>query len=495
MKDLLALWRARPVAFFLCAAGIIAAARIAALFFFQADIGPDEAQYWIWSKAPAFGYYSKPPLIAWAIGATTGLFGDAPWAVRLSAPLFQFGACLYLFVLARRLYGEAAGFWSGLGWLLLPGVSLSSALITTDAPLLFFWSAALCYFFSMLSAKAEARSALPPAILLGAAVGLGFLAKYAMVYFLIGAALALVLSRKTRRAFPWRAGLVAAAVAAAVFAPNIWWNAAHNFDTLAHTAANANWSGRLFHPANFLNFLFSQFGVFGVLPTLGLIWGLATARRCIGEAGEQREADIALLAFALTPLAIVAPEALISRAHANWAAASYPAAIILVTVWALRARALWAVAANAVFNTCVAAILVAALSDFALVDAVGASNAVKRVRGWPAQGAAVRAAAAGYDAILVDDRELMGELLYYARGGPPIRAWNSNHRVDSHYEAFMAYDPAKAPRALYVTERPDAPGLANAFARQAPAGSSEADLKRGRKRTLYFFAVSGYRGG
>src|SRR5258705_8486323 len=82
--------------------------RLVTLFSTPLELYPDEAQYWLWSRALDFGYYSKPPVIAWAIWATTSLGGDAePW-VRLSAPLFQAGAALIVFAIARRLYGGGA---------------------------------------------------------------------------------------------------------------------------------------------------------------------------------------------------------------------------------------------------------------------------------------------------------------------------------------------------------------------------------------------------
>ena len=42
----------------------------------------DEAQYWTWAKAPAFGYFSKPPMVAWLIAFTTSLCGDGEACVR-----------------------------------------------------------------------------------------------------------------------------------------------------------------------------------------------------------------------------------------------------------------------------------------------------------------------------------------------------------------------------------------------------------------------------
>src|SRR5579875_3946103 len=64
------------------------------------DLYPDEAQYWLWSLHPAFGYYSKPPVVAWLIALTTGLFGESELAVRLSAPLLHFGTALVIFAIA-----------------------------------------------------------------------------------------------------------------------------------------------------------------------------------------------------------------------------------------------------------------------------------------------------------------------------------------------------------------------------------------------------------
>jgi 4-amino-4-deoxy-L-arabinose transferase-like glycosyltransferase len=53
----------------------LTAARLVALFRTPLELYPDEAQYWLWSRTLDFGYYSKPPVIAWAIWATTAIGG------------------------------------------------------------------------------------------------------------------------------------------------------------------------------------------------------------------------------------------------------------------------------------------------------------------------------------------------------------------------------------------------------------------------------------
>src|ERR1700755_879417 len=123
------------------AALLIAALTVAplvALFRTPLELYPDEAQYWLWSRTLDFGYYSKPPVIAWAIWATTAIGGDGEAWVRLSATLCQAGAPLVVFLLGRRLYGPATGLAAAALYGLMPGVQLSALVAATDAPLLFF---------------------------------------------------------------------------------------------------------------------------------------------------------------------------------------------------------------------------------------------------------------------------------------------------------------------------------------------------------------------
>jgi 4-amino-4-deoxy-L-arabinose transferase-like glycosyltransferase len=103
-----------------------------------AGLHGDEAQYWAWAQDPAFGYYSKPPLIAWVIWTTTALFGDAEWAVRLASPFLHSMTAVLTYLTATRLYGAKTGFFASALYVLMPGVALSASIISTDAALLVF---------------------------------------------------------------------------------------------------------------------------------------------------------------------------------------------------------------------------------------------------------------------------------------------------------------------------------------------------------------------
>ncbi|MEL7029493.1 MAG: glycosyltransferase family 39 protein, partial [Pseudomonadota bacterium] len=242
------------------AIAVIAGFRIAALALNQLNLGADEAQYWFWSLTPDFGYFSKPPMIAWLIGATTGLFGSEEWAIRLTSPLLHAGAAWALYVLGRELYGPRTGFWAALGYMTLPAVSFSSGLITTDAPLLFFWCLSLTVFHRLLN-EPDGREGM----LLGALIGMGLLSKYAMIYFVIGMVAATLFRADARRVLYGKTGLAIAATAVLIISPNLLWNVTHDFSTVSHTAANANWGASLFNADKLVKFLTDQFAVLGPL--------------------------------------------------------------------------------------------------------------------------------------------------------------------------------------------------------------------------------------
>jgi 4-amino-4-deoxy-L-arabinose transferase-like glycosyltransferase len=51
------------------------------------DLFFDESQYWAWSREPAFGYFTKPPLLAWIIAVAEPLCGSSEACVRAPAPI------------------------------------------------------------------------------------------------------------------------------------------------------------------------------------------------------------------------------------------------------------------------------------------------------------------------------------------------------------------------------------------------------------------------
>lgn len=467
-------------------------ARLLILHLNATDLFFDEAQYWTWSREPAFGYYSKPPLIAWLIGLAELTCGSSEFCIRLPSPVLHTATAGVLFALGSRLYDARVGFWSALVYATLPGVSVSSGIMSTDAPLLLCWAVALYAFIVLLESPR-----LGPALLLGGALGLGFNAKYAMLFFLPCAAVYLALMAERRPLLGDRRLYLALAVAALLAAPNILWNVANGFATISHTADNANWRGSLFNPGKALEFLGAQFGVFGPILFGALIWITARAWR---EA--MASEDRLLLSFAVPVLAIVTVQAFLSRAHANWAAVAYISATLLVTATLLRDRAAtWLKASFALHLTALVLLGLAVVHAGRFTLPV-AGDPFARTLGWKRIAAEARAELENartrgmpFGSVITDERALTAELLYYMRGEPtPVLAWRSGAPHD-HYELTRPFTKGSPEPVLLVALRRDVDRVLAGFAgsellasRDIPAGAEQA-------RTVRFYRLSGFKGG
>ena len=435
-------------------------ARVAALFYSPLTLYFDEAQYWMWSRTPEWGYFTKPPMIAWVIGATTAVFGDAEWAVRLGAPLAHAVSAAAVFSLGRAMYGSWPGFWAGLGWLLLPGVFFSSALISTDAILLPMWAMALYSMWRLVETRSWGW-----AILVGVFFGLGVLAKYAMLYFVVCTAFAAWKIAPVRQALAGGRGWVAGVIGAGLIAPNVWWNVENGFATARHTAANASLDlDNMFHFDELVEFLGGQGFVIGPLIFVAVIWALLRAlRRRSGLSVE----DKFLIAYLLPPLVFVSIIAFVSRANANWAAVSYPAIVVWVTgsLFTSVAGRRWLAGAH-VINAGIGAAM--ALIILLAPQIANQFKGVREAQAWDltAREIALRAVTqpgeAPFTAVMVDDRAVYFELNYYwrheRRAGaplPPVRMWLLRGEAHNAAEANDPMRPEEGARVLVVHKRLD----------------------------------------
>jgi 4-amino-4-deoxy-L-arabinose transferase-like glycosyltransferase len=477
------------------------------------ELYPDEAQYWLWSRHLAFGYFSKPPMVAWLIALTTRLGGDAEPYVRAAAVFLNAGAALCLFFAGRRLYGAAAGALGAALFILMPGVALSSLIIATDTPLLFFAALGLLAYVTLQGAAGRARLALAAG--LGLALGLAVLSKYAALYMVAGLVLHAALDRDARRL--WTTPVLAAALLPflAAIAPNLAWNAQHQFQTLLHTVGNADLGrGALFSPVNLAAFLAGQFGVFGPIPMAVLLAGAVLKWR----AKTLQPADRLLLCFIAPPLAAVTLLAFVTRANANWAAIAYPPAALLVAAWLLRWRAsegriaAWSragILGSLALQAVIAVLVIAVALSPRLGDKLGASNSLKRMRGWKETAEAVTSRAVieqsvrGLSAVAVDDRLVFNALAYYGRdyfdreGAAPLRKWSSPGAAPiSQAEAEAGLTPADGARVLAVSTVETKRGpMAADFARTSDTQIQRLFLDRKHMRRLDMFIGEGFRTG
>ncbi len=294
----------------------------------------DEAYYWVWSHDLQLSYFDHPPLVAWLFKAGH-VFEGWGQAVRWPAVVVVHMALLvWRGFLSRFLNQEQIKYWLLLT-VLNPMTGLGSILVTPDIPLILFWSIALAVYVEFRESPTIRLS-----IVLGMAIGLGFMSKYNMVIMapliiLDWLTMPLGKRKEISGSFGW--GVFTAAIVALIAATPVWvWNLRHDFDSflfqIRHGLGDTGFSA-----LNVLNYFLEQ--GFVLFPTLVAAFFL----RPKDEPGW-------LKLWSAGPLVFFALSSLKGRVEANWPLVAYPSVFALACarytsfIWIKRTLGLWFVA-------------------------------------------------------------------------------------------------------------------------------------------------------
>lgn len=281
-------------------------------------LGPDEAQYWTWSHLLDWGYYSKPPGIAWQIAVGTWLFGDTELGVRFGSLIIGALLPLAVFRLGKSCkLMPSTCMWAGIIMALCPLGLLSSLLAITDGGIVLFWTLAcitLCSYPSML--------------LIGACVLCGALFKWQIYYFW----LFVILFKNHLPNFRWINYFGGVLVSLIGLAPSLIWNVNHGWATFRHVggnlAVNAPAQGI---QGNFWGFLGEQAILLSPIIFLILIASLVyLMRKC-------KEVDWPVWFCGMSTLIILSTHLLLSivkKLQGNWCDYVYPGAIVFLCWYA-----------------------------------------------------------------------------------------------------------------------------------------------------------------
>ena len=296
------------ISFLLC--GILLLVKIIAVRNTNFDLFGDEAQYWIWSQSLDFGYYSKPPLLAWLIACISLVFGDSFETLKLISVSIYVLTSITVYLIFKQLYKDSKeAILAGLTFYLIPAATVSSFLISTDILLVFFWSMSL--FFLL---KIRNEPTIINFVLLGIFVGLSFLSKYAAVFFVLSIILILFVDPKLKKIFleKFISVIIFLFSICVIVLPNIIWNIQNGWVTLIHTSDNASLNRININLIQGLEFIFVQALMLG--PIL-FVYFLLTYKK-IKLTFETKF----LLTFCAPVLIIILIESILVRANANWAA-------------------------------------------------------------------------------------------------------------------------------------------------------------------------------
>jgi hypothetical protein len=203
------------------------------------ELVPDEAYYWTWSRHLAAGYLDHPAMVALLVRLGTRIAGNTELGVRLGTIVLAVGTALLAPVLARQAglsRREAAV--AGLALALMPLISVLAAMVTPDTPAIFFQTATLaCALRASRSGDDGAKAPGPGGsirwwLATGLFGGLSLESKYTAIVTGAAIGMAMLCSPRGRRMLLSPGPLFACVLALLVFAPNLLWNATHQFKSM-----------------------------------------------------------------------------------------------------------------------------------------------------------------------------------------------------------------------------------------------------------------------
>ena len=507
----------------------------------------DEAQYWDWAQDLSWGYYSKPPMIAGLIWLSTLLFGDGVLGVKLLVMLLYPLTALAMVGFARALWPTSSGVRTGMVaaalFATIPTVGLMGLFASTDAPLILCWTLA-----GWMLWRAQVTDRLGYWIALGVVCGLGLMSKYTMAAFAVTAVWALWGIHGPRRGLfrigPW----LTIAIALALLAPNLWWNAHNGFPTLQHTAELTTQSTRRggFEPA--LVFALGQLLMLGPVAVLAGWW--LRRRRGEPQATESQMVSVPASQWAPTsifdgtrpsvmpdevatprkvaarnspyylasessfrflwalslPLQLIAlVQAFHADAHVNWAAPSMVGFCMLIG--ARLSPPLLRLADPRPNGWLVAVLLsniVLTSAVLHLRDIVGPTlpsklDVLVRMRGWDTAfqqlTPAIEAPTTTGLPVLTDQRLLITHAAYHWRDHH-VRTlyWNPQGTRNNHYEITHSLPDQMGADVILVTDQRDPAAITSRFATSRLMASTRVPVGPDRSVELHAFFLRGFLG-
>lgn len=417
------------------------------------DLSGDEAHYYMWSQRLAPAYFSKGPGVAFAIRASTALFGPNEFGVRFFSPILAAATSVLLFYFARRLFSASAAFWIIVALNVTPLFNVGAFVMTIDPLSIFFWVAAMFAFWLALERAPELSLYWP---LTGLLIGLGFLCKYTNALETMSILLVLALTPRLRGEFKrpglyWLLGIFALCTL-----PPLIWNSQHAWVTLTHLNARSGLEEDTagIHPLELVKFLGEHFVFYSPLLFLAVAWGVVASARRV----QQQFKSLFLFWFGLPVFAFYFFLSINKAAAPNWDALAWPSfGLLAVQFWRERVAATRALQTATAIALGLSLLITALGLESDLIRSAGLKmwqrDPNNRVHGWQTGTAALETLRNDLETklgeklfLIADDRDRASEISFYLRdkrvegpAHPPVYLVESQDLVNQ-FSLWPRYD-------------------------------------------------------
>ncbi len=453
--------------------------RVFAIISTPLELSADEAQYWLWSKELNWGYFSKPPMIAWLIHVSNNIFGDYDYSIRIFAPLIHGINALVIFRLSQEINDNyLAHFLSSLIWLTLPIVGVGSFLMSTDTPLMLIWTTSL-----LLIVKAYNSDNLFLWNLAGLIAGLALYAKYAALYLPLGLIIFYIINFQNEKNIKLRGLFLFVLNFIIVSLPNVIWNYFNNFYTINHLSSNAVTDAPSYSLFGSLTFLIAQVAILGPLLFIVFLLTAYNFKRL-------NKLSIFLLYFIFPVYILMFVQGFFSEANANWAASALPAITILCGYFLSKRIKFAVLTIFSNLSICIFILIVSFNGNLIFIDLK--SDPLRKLKGWNILSEDLKDTISKKksDVVLVDRRGIAAELIYYLRNeNIKIRVLESSKSPSNHYQLHYPLTDKENKIFYYVSENTKIPESYKVGYNAVKVGVSDVQISKKKNRKINIYLI------
>lgn len=392
------------------------------ILFAGIGLGPDEAQYWTWSRHLDFGYYSKPPGVAWQIFLTTALFGSTEFGVRMSAVILGtlFAWAVYRLGLQAGCSRNTASL-AGMMAALTPLGFFSTFLAITDGGLLVFWTLALG---ELVKAKVDHQE--PNYVRFGLYIACGALFKWP-IYLLW---LIAFIEQRSRKMIT---GLLISLLG---LFPAVFWNATHQFATFKHVFTIVQGGNDGGSAGNPLEFIGSQAAIISPI-----IFILGISAFFFWKAQSKSVKFLGSVSLGII-LAYVA-YSFFKKGQGNWCLFAYPSLFVFIAAVFSEGKRRWLVFGGLGLSVALvlAAFMIPKMQQKILIP--WKLNPFRHNVGWDALSKALEQVKTGPSFFFADKYQNSSILSFYAPGQPEAYFLNLSGARKNQFSYWPAPEAGK----------------------------------------------------
>ena len=453
--------------------------RVFAIISTPLELSADEAQYWLWSKKLNWGYFSKPPMIAWLIHVSNNIFGDYDYSIRILAPVIHGINALVIFRLSQEINDNyLAHFLSSLIWLTLPIVGVGSFLMSTDTPLMLIWTTSL-----LVTVKSYNSDNVFLWSLAGLIAGLALYAKYAALYLPLGLIIFYIINFQNEQNIKLRGLFLFLMNFIIVSLPNVIWNYFNNFQTINHLSSNAVIDAPSYSLFGTLTFLIAQIAILG--PLLLIVFVLTAY-----NIKKLNKLSIFLLYFIFPVYILMFIQGFFSEANANWAASALPAITILCGYFLSKRIKFAALTILSNLLICIFILIVSFNGNLIFLDVK--SDPLRKLKGWSILSEDLKDTISKEksDVVLVDRRGIAAELIYYLRNeNIKIRVPESSKSPSNHYQLHYPLTDKENKIFYYASENTKIPESYKVGYNAIKVGVSDVQISKKKNRKINIYLI------